>query len=84
MIIKTSKSFIKAFDKCDKLIQEKIISRLDLFLKNPQSPLLNFHKLQGKLNDVWSINVTGDYRIWLQINSEECILLLVGTHSQLY
>jgi len=86
-IIKT-KHFEKAFNKCPKRIQVKVLNRLNLLLNQPSSPLLNIHELKGVLRGVKSLNVTGDYRIlYSESKSQNEIILLllnIGTHSQLY
>lgn len=84
MIIKRSKRFLKAFEKCDKRIQQKIVERIELFLKNSNDPILHIHPLQGELAGIWSLNVTGDIRIWFLKEGTEITFLYVGSHSQLY
>ena len=82
--IERTKSFLKDFKKCPKKIKEKIIERIDLFLTDSKNPLLNIHELSGSLKGIYSLNVTGDYRIWFMKEKEVFILLRVGTHSDLY
>lgn len=87
MKIKRTKTFLKTFNKFPRKIQEKIISRLDLFLSNPNEQILNIHELTGELKGIKSFNVSGDLRVWYMENKEKeivLILLKVGTHSQLY
>jgi addiction module RelE/StbE family toxin len=87
MIIKRTKTFLKSFKKCPRKIQEKVILRIDLFADDPTHPILNVHKLHGELDGIYSLNVTGDYRIWfIKEDNEICIITLlnIGRHSQLY
>lgn len=88
MHILRTKSFIKAYEKLSQKLQKKVEVRLILFLNDPNEPILRYHALKGARNGVYSINVTGDYRILLRFGKKgeiEFIALIdIGTHSQLY
>jgi len=85
MKIRFHKNFGKQYKKLKKKDQEKIKERLELFLENPFNPQLNNHPLKGKYTDYRSINITGDLRdIYKYINNEECIFVVVSSHSNLY
>lgn len=87
-ILHRSKRFLKAFQKLPKPIQLKAIKRIQLFLNDPQNPLLNIHKLYGNLEGKSSFNITGDYRAWFTEEKDdkkhEITFLHIGSHSQLY
>ncbi|MDO8524161.1 MAG: type II toxin-antitoxin system mRNA interferase toxin, RelE/StbE family [bacterium] len=79
------KNFDKQFGKLRANEKKKARERLQLFLENPFSPILENHPLKGKYNDYRSINITGDFRaIYKFLNENECIFVDVDTHSNLY
>ena len=86
MQIKFTRRFVKALAKCSPQIQQTFYRRLDLFLANKFNPLLNNHRLRGRLNNYRSINITGDVRAIFQEDKEEKIAIFyyIGTHSKLY
>lgn len=82
-------AFHKNFDKCYKKLpenqQNKTQERLVLFLKDPFEPILRNHALKGKYLGYRSINITGDLRaIYKSISPEECVFVIIDTHSNLY
>ena len=65
--------------------QNRFWSRLELWQEDPNNPLLRLHKLEGKLANYYSINVTGDIRALYEIIGDEVYIYdMIGTHSQLY
>jgi addiction module RelE/StbE family toxin len=79
------KNFEKQYKKLTKREKEKVRERLGLFLENPFDPQLNNHPLKGKYVDYRSINITGDIRaVYKFIDKEECIFVVIGSHSNLY
>ena len=86
MQIEYSKRFLKEFKKCPPKIQTAFKQRLKLFINNKGAPLLNNHKLTGKLRDYRSINITADWRAIFQEYKKETTVyfILIGTHSNLY
>lgn len=71
--------------KLNSKIKERFEERLSLFDKEPNSRILNIHKLSGKYEDMWSINITGDYRaIFDKQENETVIFINIGTHSELF
>ncbi|MBL7141874.1 type II toxin-antitoxin system mRNA interferase toxin, RelE/StbE family [Patescibacteria group bacterium] len=85
MKIRFHKNFEKQYKKLKKKEQEKVCERLELFLKNPFNSRLNNHPLKGKYTDYRSINITGDLRaIYKFISEEECIFVVIDSHSNLY
>jgi proteic killer suppression protein len=53
---------------------------------NPYHPLLRQHKLNGKLQDFYSVSINMQYRISLDfiIQDDQIILLDIGNHDYLY
>ncbi len=88
MIIIPKKKFEKSYKKLTKKVQTRVDETLETFMKNPTDPVLNNHKLLGKLNMLRSLDVTWDYRIWIHQIDEKTYeiveLIDVGTHSDLY
>lgn len=56
-----------------------------IFSTNPHDPILNNHSLNGKYQNCWSINITGDIRaIYRKISVVEIRFVEIGSHGQLY
>lgn len=79
------KNFIKQFKKLPDKEQAQIKQRLAIFLENPYVEILNNHSLKGKYLNYRSINIKGNLRaIYKYLDEDECVFVLLGTHSQLY
>lgn len=53
-----------------------------IFKENPLHPSLRLHALQGKLKGLWSISVTGGYRIIFERQKNGDILFIsIGKHD---
>ncbi|MEK7634907.1 MAG: type II toxin-antitoxin system mRNA interferase toxin, RelE/StbE family [Patescibacteria group bacterium] len=78
--------FNKNYPKLNNKIKSRFEERLTLFSKEPCSRLLNPHKLNGKYEGSWSINVTGDYRaiFYYEDNKKIATFINIGTHSELF
>jgi len=88
MKIQFTATFRKLYKKADKKIQSSFQKRLKLFLINPNDLQLKNHRLKGTIQNLYSINITGDWRALYteyQNNNETIVLFeVLGTHSQLY
>ena len=85
MQVRYSKRFQKQFKKAPKNIQKKFISRLEIFIKDPNHPVLKNHKLIGSMYGTRSINITADWRaLYDDADEDSPLFVLFGTHSQLY
>ena len=89
MVFELSTSFLKRYNKFDRLLQNKVDRRLALFLENHTNPILNNHALKGRMEGYRSINITGDWRALYTIRGdgrgeEIAIFQTLGMHSQLY
>ena len=79
------KNFSKQFKKLPIKIQAKVRERIKLFITDPFNVQLNNHSLKGTYLNYRSINITGDLRaIYKNLEDDECIFVVLGTHSQLY
>jgi len=67
-------------------IKERIYKTLEMLEENPFHPSLRLHKLKGNLNKFYSVSITMNYRIILDliITDEEIILIDIGTHDEAY
>ena len=79
-----NRQFQKLISRSPHKIQLQFKNRLELFLENDHHPLLNNHRLTGKLKEYYSINVTGDWRALYSIQDDTIVFEVIGTHSQLY
>lgn len=85
MKYKFHKKFKKEFNVLTLKHQEKFWKRLELFLENPNHPLLRYHELSGALLSHYSINITGDIRaIFIFLDQNTVEFVHIGTHAQLY
>lgn len=79
------REFDRSYSKLNNKIKLRFDERLTLFSKEPNCRILNLHKLNGKYDGMWSINITGDYRaIFYKQNEEIIIFINIGTHSELF
>ena len=80
-----SSQFKKQYRKLPKKIQEQFKKRLVLFAEDQIHAKLHVHKLTGRYNDLWSINVTGDIRAVFDKSFKDTVLFVaIGSHSVLY
>lgn len=85
MNIVSSRNFDKQFRKLPQKIKKQFSKRLEIFLIEPSNSQLNLHKLGGKYDELWSINITGDVRAILDRSFKNTILFVaIGHHSELY
>ena len=80
-----SKRFEKDFTKLPKPVKKKVLVVLQKFVADPLDPSLKNHRLSGKWNNHFSLNVTGDMRaIYMYIKNDVVYFVAVGSHSELY
>ena len=85
MRVTTTKKFDKQFRKQPQKIQKEFSKKIALFLIDSNNPMLNTHKLSGKLKDVWSFNVSGDIRVIFDTSFRDVVVLeAIRSHSELY
>ena len=86
-------SFKRAFKRLIKRqpeIKQQIEERLALLANDPFEPLLQTHKLKGKLSGAWSCSVEYGCRIVFNFvenedsGEEEILLIDIGTHDEVY
>ncbi len=85
MEIQLHKNFKKQFKKLSPKIRRNYYERVELFSKEPFSPLLNNHSVEFVYPGWRSINITGDYRILFEPKDNGTVIFMkIGTHSELY
>jgi addiction module RelE/StbE family toxin len=85
MRIETHKQYDKAWAKLNSGQQKRALIAIKQCLSEPNSPRLRIHQLKGEYYPQYSISAGGDLRIhYLQLDDGTIILMLIGTHSQLY
>jgi addiction module RelE/StbE family toxin len=83
MKIDYHKNFTKQFDKLQRKEQERALSALKLFEKEP----LRNRQLQGSLSQFRSISAAGDLRLHYyekEPNHIVVVFIAISAHSQLY
>jgi len=78
------KKFKKAFKKQPKKIQDKFFEKIKIFQDDQFHHSLNNHALSGEFKSVRSFDITGDIRVHYIVVDNIAILLIVGSHSELY
>jgi addiction module RelE/StbE family toxin len=85
MKITYTERFKKNFNKLPVEIQNRFSERLEIFIQNPDYPLLRVHPLKGNLAGLRAFSITGDYRaIYFKIHKEAIEFVDIGTHNQVY
>ena len=77
---------IRRFLKKHPALFKKYEKTIFFLESNPHHPSLRLHKLQGKMNEYYSISIDMEYRIIIDfIIVDELIYLLdVGSHDEVY
>lgn len=79
------KNFRKEFVKLKKGEQKRVLSRLNIFQKDPFDEILNNHELKGRLSGFRSISLSGDLRAHYNlVTKDTAFFVVLGTHSELY
>ncbi|MFA4831220.1 MAG: type II toxin-antitoxin system mRNA interferase toxin, RelE/StbE family [Patescibacteria group bacterium] len=77
-----SSKFAVEFKKLPKELVILAAKKEKIFKANPLHPSLRLHALLGKLKGLWSISITGGYRIIFERQSNGDILFIsVGKHD---
>ena len=80
-ILYTSK-FIKELKSLPPEITALAIKKEIIFKNNPLHPSLRLHPLQGKLKGLWSISLSGSYRIIFERQANgEILFISIGKHA---
>jgi mRNA-degrading endonuclease YafQ of YafQ-DinJ toxin-antitoxin module len=81
----TKKSFDKSYVKLDSKTKKKFKQRRDIFSIEPNSRILNIHKLHGEYAGLWSMNITADVRAIFKKQDDRAVVFVdIGTHGDLF
>lgn len=76
------RKFVKSFKKFDIHKKKRITMQINLFLRDPYSPVLKTHKLTGKLKGFWAFSIEYKLRIMFRFVDDVTVELIdIGTHS---
>jgi addiction module RelE/StbE family toxin len=85
MIIKEiyySKKFIKGAKKLPKEIIDIAVKKEEIFRNNPLHSSLRLHELHGKFKGIWSISISGNYRIIFErMKNGDILFISIGKHD---
>ena len=85
MIVKKihySQKFAKELRKMPGNIINLAIRKEQIFKENPLHPSLRLHELHGKFKGVWSISITGNYRIIFErMDNGDILFISIGKHD---
>ena len=85
MQIETHKRYDKMWAKLNRKQQLQVLATLKILIASRYDQKLRVHQLKGKYYPQYSISVGGDLRIhYLKVSDQRIVLMMVGTHSQLY
>jgi mRNA-degrading endonuclease RelE of RelBE toxin-antitoxin system len=80
----TRARFDKDYDKLTPQLKNKVDQKLEDLTKNPMPAGLRFEKLSGRHNpSIFTVHITGNYKMSMEIESSEAILRRVGTHNDI-
>ena len=85
MIVKNlyySKSFVKELKKLPEEIIKLAVKKESIFRNNPLHPSLRLHELHGKFRGIWSISISGNYRIIFErMDNGDIMFISIGKHD---
>ena len=77
-----SPKFAREYKKLPPEIKDRAEKAEKLFRQNPFNPLLETHKLEGKLKNFWAFSIGYRYRIIFEFENKNIIYFhSVGDHS---
>jgi len=80
--IEYSRKFVKELNKLPKDIISLADEKEKVFRNNPLHPSLRLHELHGKFKEVWSISITGNYRIiFKRKENGDLLFVSIGRHN---
>lgn len=77
-----SKRFVKDWSKLNSETKNETAQKIDVFLRNPYSPVLKTHKLKGELKNYWSFSISHRLRIFFRFEKANIVELVdIGGHE---
>lgn len=85
MQVETHKRYDAMWAQLDSSQQSQVLTALKLFMTNQNTKQLRIHQLKSKYYPQYSISAADDLRIhFLRLKKNKVVLMMVGTHNQLY
>ena len=85
MQVQTHKRYDAMWAKLDRKQQLQVMVALKLFMTNQNKSRSRVHQLKGKYYPQYSLTAADDLRVhFLKVKKNKVVLMLVGTHNQLY
>lgn len=84
MRITASTRFLRRARKLKPPRDELLRAVLRRFAADPKDPLLRTDKLKGDLGDYWAFRVDDDLRVLFRRDGDDCFLVALGTHDEVY
>jgi len=82
--LSTTSRFDKQFKKLPPEIQRLVPQKLEGLLANPRPAGLRFEKLKGYARpDIYTIHITGNYKISFEVAGSLVILRCIGNHNEI-
>lgn len=77
-----SSGFIKELRRLPTPIIRLAAKKERIFKDNPLHPSMRLHELHGKLAGIWSISITGNYRIIFErMENGDILFISIGRHD---
>lgn len=73
--------FKKSYKKLSAELKSKAEIKEKLFRNNPFHPVLDTHKLHGRLKNQWSFSIDKKYRLLFEFHNSDIIFLDIGDHE---
>lgn len=82
--LSTRSTFERDFRKLDAQMQDRVLTKIADLQTNPRPPGLRFEKLKGyRRPDVYTIHITGNYKLSFEIDGSTAILRRVACHDEI-
>lgn len=79
-----SRRFHRDYDKLDHALRDLVDQKLQDLATSPRPPGLRFEKLKGHSNpDIYTVHITGNYKLSLSITGADAFLRRVGVHDDI-
>ena len=81
---KASRRYARDYRKLPPALQARIDGKLEDLQENPRPPGLGFEKLSGYSKpDVYTIHITGNYKLSFELEGSVAFLRRVATHDEI-
>jgi mRNA-degrading endonuclease RelE of RelBE toxin-antitoxin system len=77
-----SRRFHKDYEKLTIDLRDTVDQKLQDLCKDPRPPGLGFEKLKGA-DGIYTIHITGNYKISMNIEGSDAFLRRVGSHDEI-